>query len=301
MSLNINKNLDKPTALTIGKFDGLHKGHRKLIAELKNIANKNDLNCTVLSFKPHPEDILRSASTPLILSYDEKQDILQNLGIDTYIEYPFTKEFSKVSPEDFMVDIVIKKLNPRFLMVGEQYRFGSGGKGDINLAKDIGKAYGLEVFQVPHVLQNNLKVSSSIIRRLIRQKNFEVANDMLTYNFFVSGQVIDGKKLGKTIGFATANIVPPNKKLLPPNGVYATNTDINGKIYKSITNIGINPTIEDDRNLIIESHLLNFNKDIYGQNIKIEFCGWLRDEVKFDSIEDLKFQLTKDVNKRLSI
>lgn len=281
----------QPTAVTLGNFDGLHLGHRALIKLTKQFAQEEGLKSVVFTFSPHPMLVFQKKEDfALIMTPDEKKFTMEQMGIDTYIEYPFDQEFAAMSPEEFAVKLIFEKLQCRVLIVGENYHFGSNRSGSYELLQKLGEERGVKVIAVPSVLFEEERVSSSRIRKALVQKDFEDANRMLTEPYFILGEVTEGKKLGRTIGFPTINMTAQPLKLFPPNGVYATKTLYNGKCYYGVTNIGINPTVNGS-DKIVETFLLDFDKDVYGDTLQIFFYKFLRSERKFPSIEELREQI----------
>lgn len=281
----------QPTAVTLGNFDGLHLGHRALIKLTKQFAQEEGLKSVVFTFSPHPMLVFQKKEDfALIMTPDEKKFTMEQMGIDTYIEYPFDQEFAAMSPEEFAVKLIFEKLQCRVLIVGENYHFGSNRSGSYELLQKLGEERGVKVIAVPSVLYEDERVSSSRIRKALVQKDLEDANRMLTEPYFILGEVTEGKKLGRTIGFPTINMTAQPLKLFPPNGVYATKTLYNGKCYYGVTNIGINPTVNGS-DKIVETFLLDFDKDVYGDTLQVFFYKFLRSERKFPSIEELREQI----------
>lgn len=294
-----NTNIDQfnNTAVTIGNFDGMHLGHMALIDKLKEYSNKKDLKSVIFSFYPHPKYVLTGIDVDHILSRDEKLFLLDSMNIDIFIEYPFNLEFAQTSPKYFIEEILVKKLKCKILIIGEDYKFGNSRLGNINFIKEIANKLNIEVVIVPHYMHNNKKVSSTNIRQFISEGNILEAEKILNRNFFIKGTVIKGKQLGRTIGFPTANILPNKNKVLPPFGAYITKTIITktNDTYESITNIGVNPTV-NGKIKIVETFLFNFDGDLYGKDILVCFLKRLRDEKKFSSLDELKKQIKQDVS-----
>ncbi len=283
------------TALTIGNFDGLHTGHRKLISVVKECSQKYKLDSAVLSFTPHPMSTLTDDSHfQTITSPEEKSFLLQDIGIDFYIEYPFDKDFSMIGPECFVEEILFKQLRCKVIVVGKGYRFGKNRKGSYEMLCELGKKNGVSVIGCDHVEENGKKVSSSKIRKLISQKEFGQIEKYLTRPYFIMGKVLHGKKLGRTIGFPTVNLTPYKNKVLPPCGIYFTKTKFDGTEYYSVTNIGDNPTVNGETT-VIETYIFGFDGDLYGKTVWIDFYKFLRDEIKFQSVEQLKERITMDI------
>lgn len=288
-----NINLSEYTAVTLGNFDGIHLGHQKLINTVLEYSKRDNLKSVVFSFYPHPVSVFKKDEEfHTILSSDEKEYILNKMGIDIFIKYPFTKEFANYNAEDF-INILFNKIKCKVLVVGENYCFGKNKSGTYETLKHFGDKHGVLVIKIPNVKDNSTRVSSTRIRESIKNKNFEETNRLLNKPYFIMGKISEGKKIGRTIGFPTINIVTPKEKLLPPDGVYLTKTMYEGKILNSITNIGKNPTVNG---LIrtVETYIFNFNKDIYGKEVRVCFYKNLRGIVKFNNVEELKNQISYD-------
>lgn len=291
-----NHNIDQcaETAVTLGNFDGLHQGHRKLIETTMRIAEEGNLKSVVFSFYPHPMFVFSNRKhNALIMSPDEKRMSVEEMGVDLYIEYPFDNSFAALSPEEFAVDIIFKKLKCKALIVGENYKFGAHQKGDGALLDRLGAEYGVKIIHVPSVMYEDERVSSTRVREALINKDIELANRLLTVPYFIYGEVVKGKQLGRTIGFPTINIIADKDKLFPPNGVYATKSCYNGKFYYGVTNIGINPTVNGDKK-IVETYLFDFKKVIYGEYIKTYVFDFIRAEQKFPGVDELQKQLEND-------
>lgn len=284
-----------PTAVTLGNFDGLHMGHRSLINIMKRKAEEQGLKSVVFSFFPHPMFVFgtNSTSRALIMSREEKKDAISKMGVDCYVEYPFTAEFASTEPEEF-AKMFFEKLNCKVLVVGFNYHFGKKAKGNHELLEKIGKEYGVEVICVPSVNFLEERVSSTRIRKALLNAEMDLADKLLTVPYFVYGEVVHGKRLGRTIGFPTMNVAAEETKLFPPNGVYATKTEIDGKTYSSMTNVGVAPTV-NGTDKVVETNVFDFDGDVYGKYVKVSFFEFLRPETKFSSVDCLKEQLKKDV------
>ena len=295
-NFNIFDNDNKlETVVTIGNFDGIHIGHKKLITTTKKYAIEEVLKSVVITFSPHPLEIIKNTSPFFYIFSEEEKDIeMKKEHIDYFIKYPFTKEFSNIEPQDF-VDMLIENLNCKILIVGEDYCFGKNRSGNVDILKKIGEEKGIKVIKIPNIIIDGERVSSSIIRDCLLNRNIKKANLLLNKPYYVFGKVVEGNKLGRTIGFPTANIIPPKNKLLPPDGVYITKTRYGNKVYDSITNIGKNPTVNNvDRT--IETYIFDFNENIYNKDIEVDFYDWVRSVKKFSGIDELKGQIAKDIN-----
>ncbi|APY10809.1 riboflavin biosynthesis protein RibF [Seonamhaeicola sp. S2-3] len=285
----------KPTVVTIGTFDGVHIGHRKIIERLVNTGKQEDLKSVILTFFPHPRMVLQKDSNiKLINTIDERRQILESVGLDFLLIKEFTKEFSRLTAKDFVKDLLVDKLNAKKVIIGYDHRFGRNRNADINDLKEFGEIYGFEVEEISAQDIDDVAVSSTKIRNALNEGNITKANAYLGYNFIISGTVTKGKGLGKKLGFPTANInVTENYKLIPKHGSYIVKSNIEGVTIYGMMNIGMNPTVNGKKETI-EVNFFNFNKDIYNQPIKIELLKRIRDEKKFESVEVLKNQLKKD-------
>lgn len=293
---NCFERINDDTVITIGTFDGVHKGHQKILKRLENVKQEKKLKSIVFTFYPHPRKIVQHQPEIKILSTkNEKIQLLQQYNIDYLIFCPFTKEFSNMEPEAF-VKYLADFFRIKHVIIGYNHRFGKERKGDVHTFISLQSHYGFEVEQIPAETINEIDISSTKIRNYLMQGDIEQANQLLGYSYFLKGKVIEGKKLGRSIGIPTANIQTDDKdKLIPPNGVYCVEVLINNNTYKGAMNIGINPTTDNDFSQKIEVHILNFNEDIYHQEIEVHFIKRIRDEVKFTSIDALKNQILKDI------
>lgn len=291
-----NHNIDQTveTAVTLGNFDGIHLGHRQLINTTLSEAKEKGLRSVVFSFYPHPMFVFENREhKALIMGPDEKKLSIEEMGLDVYIEYPFDKEFAAMAPEVFAVEIIFKRLKCKVLVVGENYKFGAKQKGDYKLLMELGKKHDVKVIYVPSVMYEGERVSSTRVRKALIDKDISLANNLLTVPYFIYGEVVKGKQLGRTIGFPTINIVPDPQKLFPPNGVYATKSLYNGEMYFGVTNVGINPTV-NGASKIVETYLFDFKKVVYGEYVKTYIFHFIRPEQKFPSVDALQNQMVRD-------
>tara|TARA_S200000501_G_scaffold83622_1_gene75891 strand:- start:310 stop:1248 length:939 start_codon:yes stop_codon:yes gene_type:complete len=288
---------------TIGYFDGIHLGHKKILNELVGQAQKRNGKSILITFWPHPRNILNpNTSVELLLSNDDKHLFLKNIGIDYLYIIEFTKEFSKISAHSFIQNYIIKKLNISKLIIGYNHSFGHKREGNFNfLKKNIGK-YNFEIQEVKKKeIDNKLKISSSSIRDKVRIGSIDLANKMLGYKYYITGEVIKGDGIGKKIKYPTANILPvDNSKLIPGKGVYVCQVNFDNKNLGGMLNIGNRPTV-DGKERRIELHIFNFNTNIYGKNVKISLITKIRDEIKFNNLDELQDQLQKDEIKSINI
>lgn len=290
---NFEISLDYPTYIALGSFDGLHYGHMNLIKEVVEKAKINNCKSLLYTFDNHPLSVVNPEKEPKhLMTNNEKLMILESYGIDIVNFATFTEEYMKIQPEEFIENLV-NKYNMKGIVVGFNNRFGYKNRGDINLLKELGEKLNFEIIVVEEIKLGNEAVSSTKIRHYIETGIVEKANFLLQRPYSLSGSIIHGRKLGRTIGFPTANIHIDNKILLPKSGVYYTNTKYEDKIYKSITNIGYNPTVNGN-NLTVETYILNFDKEIYDNVIDVYFIKYLRDEQKFSSLEELIKVLEND-------
>ncbi|MGB9779345.1 bifunctional riboflavin kinase/FAD synthetase [Caldanaerobacter sp.] len=288
-------NYAEEKVIALGNFDGFHIGHQKLINEAIFIARNKGLKSAVFTFKQHTSKILEPDNPPeLITTLDQKMEILNSFSIDYGIFFDFTRELSLFSPEKFIEEILIKKLNMKVAVIGPDYRFGHKGLGDVEVLKAYSSLYSYEVHVVPKVVYEGIVVSSSLIRELIKSGEVEKAALLLNRYFAIKGKVIKGMGIGKMLGFPTANIEIPGEMVLPKKGVYVTIVKIRGKDFISVTNVGFKPTF-GEKNLTIETHIIDFQEQLYEENIEIEFVKRIRDEIKFKSSDELKEQVFRDI------
>ncbi len=294
---NINSFL--PCAATVGIFDGVHGGHRFLLDELKTLAGERKLGTTVITFAEHPRKVLNSHFKPEILTtLSEKIALLEAAGIDNCIVIDFTIQMAQLSAYEFIKTVLFEKYEVKALLVGHDHRFGHNREDGFPEYKQYGNSLGMEVFEdIQYKTDLDQHINSTAIRAALRAGNIEKANRMLTYSYSVTGKVVEGFRLGRKIGFPTANLEPNHPdKLIPANGVYAVKVRWNNHYYMGMLNIGNRPTVANDGRISIEVHLLDFNEDIYSQEIEIIFIQKIRDEQKFNSLDELMSQLQKDKN-----
>jgi riboflavin kinase/FMN adenylyltransferase len=275
----------------------VHLGHQKIIKRLVELKQKQGGEIVLFTFDPHPRKILfpEQKDLKLITTTEEKCDILKQFGVDHVLVYPFTKEFSKMQAQDYISNIIARGLKTKTLVIGYDHRFGSNREGNIETLKELSKVYNFVVEEIPAQEINQLNVSSTRIRKAIEAGEIQTANDFLGYTFFITGKVVKGKQLGRTIGYPTANVlIEDNDKLIPKIGVYAVNVILNNLSYKGMLNIGTNPTTDADNRVKIEVNIFDFDIDIYGETLKVEFVKWIRNEEKFANLDELKQALAND-------
>jgi len=293
------------TAVALGKFDGLHQGHQVLLNKIKNYKSKG-MKAVMFTFDYHPGNLFNKNEMSLIYTSEERRIIAKRLGIDVLIEYPFTTETAAMEPIDFVEKILVDKIDARYIVVGEDFHFGKQRKGDVNFLKKLSSPLGYTLDEcakittiIPKGFLGNTEpitkeISSTLVRKAIADGNLELANEMLGRPYAIMGEVVHGREIGRTIGMPTANIIPAKNKMLPPNGVYSSNTILNGELYHSVTNIGINPTVAENVSKRVETYVYDFKGDIYGKQLEVQLFHYDREEMKFDSIAALKEQMYKD-------
>lgn len=282
--------------VTIGTFDGVHVGHQKIIKRMCDVAEQLNGETVLLTFYPHPRLVIHPDSKNLkfINTQKRKIELLEKVGVDHLIILPFTREFSKLTSVQFIKEYVVEKIKARKLIIGYDHHFGKNRLGDFSILYDLGKEFKFEVEKISAQDVEKIAVSSTKIRRALNEGKIKTANNLLGYEYSITGKVVYGNKLGRTIGFPTANIeIDDEYKLITANGVYASRVQYNGLIYKGMSNIGVRPTVNHS-DLTIEVNIFDFDKEIYGENITIYFVDRIRDEVKFDNMDALKMQLALD-------
>lgn len=292
---NINELKRQATAVTIGFFDGIHRGHTFLLEQLKKTAEEKHLRSMVITFFPHPREVIHVDYKPQMLNtMTEKLELLGNTDIDSCLILSFNEALSKMSAYDFM-KFLKEKVGCTTLLVGYDHRFGKNRANDFYDYKTFGETLGIEVIKTEPFIEDNIHISSSVIRKLIAEGNLEKANKYLGYHYTLSGKVVEGFKQGKRIGFPTANISPDSlNKLLPAIGVYIVKITFEGQEYNGVLNIGYRPTLKNGEDLTIETHLIDYSGDLYDKEITIHFYKKMRNERKFSTIEELANQIRRD-------
>ncbi len=290
--------------VTVGTFDGVHKGHTKILNTLIREAESIKGESVVFTLHPHPRKILFQEEREIFLlsTLDEKIELLDKSGIDNLIIYPFTKEFAQLNSCDFIEKTLYNKLNVKQLIVGFDHHFGKDRQGNIEILRNCANPFGFDIIKVDALEHEGKKISSTRIRNSIISGDIEKANFYLGYDYFVSGTVVSGNKLGRELGFPTANIkVSKQEKLIPKRGVYAVKIKTEDKVYKGMLNIGTRPTVSTNFETNIEVHIFDFNKDLYNKKIRINFKKYIREEIKFKNTKDLQKQLSEDKKVVLSV
>jgi riboflavin kinase/FMN adenylyltransferase len=282
--------------VTIGTFDGVHQGHRKIISNIVELAKTSGGESVLLTFFPHPRMILHpeDQSIKLITTIDEKAGLLEELGVDHLIITPFSRDFSNQTPQEYIENVLVKQIGTKQIVIGYDHRFGKDRSGGLEDLQRLAPVYGFEVMEIPEQDINEVAVSSTRIRNALLESDITTANTFLGYPFFLTGKVIRGDQIGRQIGYPTANIQPlETYKLIPGDGIFAVTLDIDGAAYKGMAYIGQRPTVNGiTRN--IEVNIFDFDKEIYNQNIRMKFLNYIRGDVKFDGLDALKVQLAQD-------
>jgi riboflavin kinase/FMN adenylyltransferase len=290
--------LFRNAVLTIGTFDGVHTGHQQVIAQLKKRAIEVDGETVIITFDPHPRTIINAASgIRLINTLDEKIELLSGKGIDHLVVVPFTEKFAQLSAEEYISQFLIRYFRPHTLIIGYDHHFGKGRSGNYEMLKQHTSTYQYQLLEIPAHVLDSISVSSTRIRQAIEKGDMDDANHLLGYTYFFNGEVMEGNKLGRTIGYPTANLAITEKfKLIPGDGVYAVDvesSDEPGIRYRGMMNIGFRPTVDGSKRMI-EVNIFNFSRTIYGKSLKVFVKKFLRAEEKFSSLEELKTQLAID-------
>jgi riboflavin kinase/FMN adenylyltransferase len=283
--------------LTLGIYDGVHVGHQKIIRRVIERAKEIGGSSCVVTFDPHPREVLMPDAAPdLLTSTKKKIELLEALGVDSVCLIRFTREFAQVEAREFVKDFLINTLHTRAIIEGYDWRFGKGRKGDVELLREIGKENGYEVEQVDGVVVDGQVVSSTLTRKLILEGDLDTTASYLGRRYSITGDIVEGSRLGREIGFPTANI-EPHHEAIPPNGIYAVRVKVAGARKNGTLNIGVRPTVTEARRRTIEVHIMDFYQDIYNEEIEVTFVEKLRDEKKFPSLDALTEQIKKDVEK----
>jgi len=299
--MHIYHHIDEFTRLnnaivTIGTFDGVHLGHRKIISGIKELAESTGGETVLLTFFPHPRMILHpeDESIKLINTIPEKAELLEQLGIDHLIITPFSRDFSNQSAEEYIRDVLVNKIGTKKIVIGYDHRFGKDRHGGLDDLLRLGPVYGFDVVEIPEQDINEVAISSTRIRSALLHGEIELANTCLGYPFFITGRIVRGDQIGRQLGYPTANIViPETYKLIPSDGIFAAKVKIEGVKYGGMAYIGTRPTINGIRRNI-EVNIFDFDKEIYNQQVSMEFHNFVRGDMKFDSLDRLKAQIAKD-------
>ena len=285
--------LDGKCAVAIGKFDGIHIGHQAL---LKQIIQKKDegMYAVVFTFSPSPEEFFRGQILPAIDTIEEKRENFRQMGVDILIEYPLNKKSAAISPEDFMQKILFERLNAGYVVSGTDLSFGNKGLGNSKMLAAFAKEHGFLYEMIDKICLDGIEVSSTAVRNAIMEGNMELVSKMLGREYRIGGEVVHGKALGRTIQVPTINVIPDRQKLIPKKGVYATITQLDDRYLKGITNIGCKPTVSNTMEVGAETHLFDFDEDVYGRQVVTSLLHFIRPEIQFSDLNGLVKQLEQD-------
>jgi riboflavin kinase/FMN adenylyltransferase len=287
--------LRRPTALTLGVFDGLHLGHQAIMQKVVERARALGVAPTAVTFDPHPRAVLHPESTPpLLQTFEQRIEGMRFLGIEQVVALEFTRELAALPADEFVTRFLLDALGARAIFLGQGFAFGRGRGGDIALLRSLAERYDFEADEVGEVELRGRRISSTAIRAALKVGRVNVARRMLGRPYGVEGRVIEGNKMGgRVLSFPTANIDPHNR-VLPASGVYVTATLFEGLWHRSVTNVGVRPTVTDEGRVLVETHVLGFDRQLYGETIRVRFLRRLRGERKFPSLDDLRAQIARD-------
>lgn len=284
-----------PSAVSLGKFEGFHRGHQKLLQHILE-QKKNGLEATIFTFASNPTRMLSGLSAQNILTNEERREMLAKAGVDNLLECPFVPEIAHMEPERFIEEVLVGQLKMKFAAVGTDFHFGYQRRGDHAMLQKLAPKYGYTVEVVEKEQSHGRDISSTYIREALHDGNVKLANELLGYRYYVSGIVLHGRQIGRTIGMPTTNLLPPQEKLLPKDGVYLTRTFVKEDEYYGITNVGYKPTVGGETRRGVETYLFDFDGDLYGQDLMVEFIEFRRPEQKFQSLDELKAHILSDMN-----
>jgi riboflavin kinase/FMN adenylyltransferase len=280
--------------LALGNFDGVHRGHRKILERVRRVASEHGTSAVAMTFDPHPPRIVRpDKAPPLLMTHAQKLEALAETGLQGAAIVRFTPELSHWDPETFVRNVLVDWLHVSEVWVGANFLFGHERAGNFTMLRTLGARYGFKAEKIDPVRYKDFVVSSTRVRRLVSEGRVDEAGALLGHQYFIDGTVVHGDHRGRTIGFPTANLCTENE-LLPPHGVYATTTRIDGIVYPSITNVGVRPTVDASGRTTIETHIFNLDRDLYGRRLRLGFVQRLRDERAFESIDALRQQIETD-------
>ena len=289
-----NKNPD--LSICLGFFDGVHEGHKVVIKNAVNLAVQNGLKSAVITFRDHPLCYLQGRTPQYIMDIDDRLALIEQQGVDYAYVLDFDEKIADCLALDYLKDVLVGNFSPRFITTGFNHSFGVNKQGNAEFLRNYQREFGYKFFEIPPITFNSTLISSTKIRQLISDGELENMKNLLGSPFFIKGEVREGSRIGRSLSFPTANIRYPKNILRLPKGVYFARTEIEGKKYNSVVNIGVKPTVSDAKKLLVEAHILDFNDNIYAKPIKIEFLKKIRNERRFDSVNELKAQIIKDVD-----
>lgn len=287
-----DEKISKPTAITVGKFDGIHKGHHLLTSDIIS-KSKEGLSSCLITFTNSPRTVLLEDESPSLITNKERVFMLENNGLDYLVECPFDSKLMETEPKSF-IKLLVNNLNMKYMAVGTDFTFGHKGAGNVKLLRELSEELGFDLKIYEKIQKNNRDISSTYIREELKEGHIDIVNEMLGYDYFVWGEVVHGKHLGTKIGIPTINIMPEKIKLVPKFGVYATTIDFDGRVYHGVTNVGTKPSVSKENVVGIETNILDYNGDLYGKYVRVTFHSFIRPEQKFNSVEELKAQMNKD-------
>ena len=286
--------IEEGTAVAIGKFDGLHLGHRRLLEEI--LRQKEDgLAAAVFTFDPSPEIFFGMNPSRELSTNEEKRALFREIGVDILVEFPFNRMTAATTPEDFVIDILCHRMNAKFVAAGTDLSFGAMGKGNFALMSSLSRHLGFEARKIDKIERNGKVISSTLIRRYVEEGNMEEAAACLGAPYRITGRIVHGRALGRRIGIPTLNQLPPPDKLLPPFGVYYSEVKADGRIYKGMTNIGTKPTVSDEPKVTVETYLYDFDGDLYGETAEVGLLTYRRPEKRFSGVLELKRTMEEDI------
>lgn len=288
--------IETPTVVTLGKFDGVHRGHQKLLKQVFQF-RKNGYKTAVFTFETAPGTLMKGSLQTMISTNEERRQNLERMGLDYLVEYPFNQEVARMQPEEFVAVVLVGQMKAKAIVAGTDFHFGYQRSGDVRLLKELAPKYGYEMVVVEKAQDGDREISSSYIREELNKGNIKKANELLGYPYQVHGQVVHGRHLGTTLGFPTVNIIPGEQKHLPAFGVYLSQVVIDGTVHNGITNLGRKPTISGKHPVGVETYIYDLNEDLYGKWIEVRLIGFVRPEQKFSSLEELKKQVLSDKEK----
>ena len=288
---SLDYTIEEPTAVTVGKFDGIHKGHDLLTERLLQ-QEERGLRSLVVTFDVSPRLRLNKDMEKQLITNEERKSLLQKQGISYLAECSF-EDIMPLEPEEF-ISLLVERYRMKYLVCGTDFRFGKKGRGDVHLLKELSLSLGFELEVVEKLKSGERDISSTYVREEIAKGNVAKGNRLLGYEYFIWGTVVHGNHLGSKIGIPTINLIPPADKLLPKNGVYITRVEVDHRIYHGVTNVGVKPTICGERRVGVETHILDFDEDIYERQVCVTFLEHIRDEIKFSSVDELKMQMQQD-------
>ena len=286
---------ERPCVVTLGKFDGVHRGHRKLLKEVRRIALENHWKAGVFTFTVSPQVQMGRREAKMLMTNEERENLLRDLGVDLLVECPFTEEIRSMEPDQFIREVLLKRLHASAVVAGTDFRFGKDRKGDADYLLEAGKSMGFHVSVMQKEMDGEREISSTYIREELEKGHMEKVQELMGGPYFITGPIIHGRHLGHSLGFPTINQRPAPEKMLPPRGVYFSRTYVGGKVYQGISSLGVKPTVNSGNEEGNETYLFDCSLDLYGQEAKVEFLSFRRPEEKFDSLDALKNQMSLDI------